>query len=302
MFIIALTNVQLKDIRKHISGRIIDNNRKRAAGKKVVDDIDCLSSDILNQVWFITKETVESSQEKKFIYRFSGLLGQSPCCEQTLWSDILEFNNNQAECQKTRLHHYIAGIIYLSYSFQQPLLSVHDRFQLQHNDYIKSQYGNKSEASNVKYDDRKMFQFQLSDLILSPQQLSILRSGIRKLVIYGEAGSGKSSLLLALALEKCGKQVSSPEHVYYFLPDRKNFFREDLETFRQKYCQERYFHVTCLSKFKDIANNTTSKTTFLVDEVYHTDVEEIEAYKNQGRVFMFRLNKSESIRVGTKNP
>ena len=278
MFIIALTNVQLKDIRKHISGRIIDNNRKRTAGEKVVDDIDCLSSDILNQVWFITKETVESSPEKKFIYRFSGLLGQSSCCEQTLWTDILAFNNKPAECQKTRLNHYIAGIIYLSYSFQQPLLSVHDRFQLQHNDYIKSQYGIKSEASDVKYDDRKVFQFQLSDLILSPQQLSILRSGIRRLVVFGEAGSGKSSLLLALALEKCGKQVSSPEHVYYFLPDRKSSFHEVLETFRQKYCKERYFHVTYLSKFEDIIKNTRSKATFLVDEVYHTDFAEIVAY------------------------
>ena len=279
MFIIALTNVQLKDIRKHISGRIIDNNRKRAAGKKVVDDIDCLSSDILNQVWFITKETVESSPEKKFIYRFSGLLGQSSCCEQTLWTDILAFNNKPAECQKTRLHHYIAGIIYLSYSFQQPLLSVHERFQLQHNDYIKSQYGNKSEASDVKYDDRKVFQFQLSDLILSPQQLSILRSGIRHLVVYGEAGSGKSSLLLALALEKCGKQVvSSAEHVYYFVPDRKSFFHEDLETFRQKYCEEGYFHVTYLSKFKDTVKKYRRKATFLVDEVYHTHLKEIEDY------------------------
>ena len=279
MFIIALTNVQLKDIRKHISGRIIDNNRKRAAGKKVVDDIDFSSSDILNQVWFITKETVESSQEKKFIYRFSGLLGQSPYCEQTLWSDILAFNNNQAECQKTRLHHYIASIIYLSYSFQQPLLSVHERFQLQHNDYIKSQYGIKSEASDVKYDDRKVFQFQLSDLILSPQQLSILRSGIRQLVVYGEAGSGKSSLLLALALEKCGKQVETPEHVYYFVPDRKSSFQEDLETFRQKYCQEKCFHVTYLSKFEDIIkNNRGKKATFLVDEVYHTAFAEIVAY------------------------
>ena len=282
MFIIALTNVQLKDIGKHISGRIIDNNRKRAAGKKVVDDIDFSSSDILNQVWFITKETVESSPEKKFIYRFSGLLGQSSCCEQTLWTDILAFNNNQAECQKTRLHHYIAGIIYLSYSFQQPLLSVHERFQMQHNDYIKSQYGIKSEASDVKYDDRKVFQFQLSDIILSPQQLSILRSGIRQLAVYGEAGSGKSSLLLALALEKCGKQlVSPPEHVYYFVPDRKSSFHEDLETFRQKYCQERYFHVTYLSKFEDISKNTRSKkATFLVDEVYHTDFEKIEDYSH----------------------
>ena len=125
-----------------------------------------------------------------------------------------------------------------------------------------------------------MFQFQLSDLILSPQQLSILRSGIRRLVVYGEAGSGKSSLLLALALEKCGKQVvSSPEHVYYFLPDRKSSFHEDLETFKQKYCQEGYFHVTYLSKFEDIVKNTWSKATFLVDEVYHTDFGEIEDYR-----------------------
>ena len=108
-------------------------------------------------------------------------------CEQTLWTDILAFNNNQAECQKTRLHHYIVGINYLSYSFQQLLLSVRDRFQLQHNDYIKSQLGIKSEASDVTYDDRKVFQFQLSDLILSPQQLSIPRSGIRRLDVYGDA-------------------------------------------------------------------------------------------------------------------
>ena len=278
----------MEDIRKYISGRISDNkrkrktgeeDRKRAAGKKVVNDIDCSSSDILNQVWFITKETVKSPPEKKFIYRFSGLMGQSSCCEQTLWTDILAFNNNQAECQKTRLHHYIAGIIYLSYSFQQPL-SVHDRFQEQHNDYIESRYGNKSAASDVKYDDRKVFQFQfqLSDIILSPQQLSILRSGIRNLVVYGEAGSGKSSLLLALALEKCGKQVSSPEHVYYFTPDRKSSFHEDLETFGQKYCQERYFHVTYLSKFKDIIKNTLSKATLLIDEVYHNDFGEVLTY------------------------
>ena len=277
----------MEDIRTYISVRISDNNRKqktseenrkRAAGKKVVDDIDCSSSDILNQVWFITKETVESPQEKKFIYRFSGLMGQSSCCEQTLWTDILAFNSNQAECQKTRLHHYIAGIFYLSYSFQQPLLSVHDRFQQKDNHYIESRYGNKSEASDVKYDDRKVFQFQLSDIILSPQQLSILRSGIRKLVVYGEAGSGKSSLLLALALEKCGKQVSSPEHVYYFIPDQKKSFLEDLETFGQKYCQEGYFHVTYLSKFKDIIENRRSKAMFLVDEVYHSDFGELEVY------------------------
>ena len=274
----------MEDIREYISGRISDNKRKRKTDEEVVDDIDCSSSDILNQVWFITKETVESPPEKKFIYRFSGLMGQSSCFEQTLWTDILAFKKNQAECQKTRLHHYIAGIIYLSYSFQQPLLSVHDRFQQQDDYYIESRYRNKSAASDVKYDDRKVFQFQLSDIILSPQQLTILKSGIRKLVVYGEAGSGKSSLLLALALEKCGKQVSSPEHVYYFLPDRKSSFHEDLETFGQKYCQERYFHVTYLSKFKDIIENTGSKATFLVDEVYHTHFGEIIAY---AQVYVF---------------
>ena len=87
-------------------------------------------------------------------------------------------------------------------------------------------------------------------------------------------------MLLALALEKCGKQVvSSPEHVYYFLPDRKSSFLEDLETFRQKYCQERYFHINYLSKFEHVNEDTgNKKATFLFDEVYHTDFGEIAAF------------------------
>ena len=112
------------------------------------------------------------------------------------------------------------------------------------------------------------------ELLLGPDQIKAINSEADATFIVGEAGTGKTLVLLAVLFKYTGKHVSEKKlrQVVFCIPKNKIQFRKDVDLFIKKYCQEDWvqFRET-LDLFLSCSNNI-----YLVDEFYDsTDTKQL---------------------------
>ena len=84
--------------------------------------------------------------------------------------------------------------------------------------------------------------------------------------IVGEAGTGKTLVLLAVLFKYTGKHVSEKKlrQVVFCIPKNKIQFQKDVDLFIKKYCQEDWVQIReNFDGFLSCSNNI-----YLVDEFY----------------------------------
>ena len=77
-----------------------------------------------------------------------------------------------------------------------------------------------------------------TDLILGPEQLDAINSDANVNLLIGEAGSGKTTVLLAILFEFTGKHLKYCDlrKVIFIIPERKVAFTKYVEGFIKEYC------------------------------------------------------------------
>ena len=78
------------------------------------------------------------------------------------------------------------------------------------------------------------------ELLLGPEQIKAINSEADTTVIIGEAGTGKTLVLLAVLFKYTGKHVNEKKlrQVMFCIPKSKIYFRKDVELFIEKYCRQ----------------------------------------------------------------
>ena len=110
------------------------------------------------------------------------------------------------------------------------------------------------------------------ELLLGPEQLKAINSEADTTFIIGEAGTGKTLVLLAVLFKYTGKHVNEKQlrQVIFFIPENKIYFRKDVNLFIEKYCQADWVQICgTVSDFPSSSDNI-----YLMDEFYDsTDIE-----------------------------
>ena len=102
--------------------------------------------------------------------------------------------------------------------------------------------------------------------MLGPEQMKAINSEADVTFIVGEAGTGKTLVLLAVLFKYTGKHVSEKKlrQVVFCIPKNKIQFRKDVDLFMKKYCQEDWVQIReSFDGFLSCSNNL-----YLVDEFY----------------------------------
>ena len=99
---------------------------------------------------------------------------------------------------------------------------------------------------SIRCDARKNFP---EYLVLGPDQLDIIReinqSESGKFIIFGEAGCGKSFVLLYLLYKYTAKDLSESQlkKVYFFIPHQKTEYRKFVKLFVDEYCHSHLINI-----------------------------------------------------------
>ena len=104
------------------------------------------------------------------------------------------------------------------------------------------------------------------ELLLGPDQIKAINSKADATFIVGEAGTGKTLVLLAVLVKYTGKHVKEKNlrQVVFCIPKNKFRFREDVDHFIKKYCQEEWVQI-CETFDR---SRSCSDNIYLVDEFY----------------------------------
>ena len=83
------------------------------------------------------------------------------------------------------------------------------------------------------------------ELLLGPDQITAIKSETDATFIIGEAGTGKTLVLLAVLFKYTGKHISEKKlrQVVFCIPKNKIQFRKDMGLFIKKYCQEDWVQI-----------------------------------------------------------
>ena len=104
------------------------------------------------------------------------------------------------------------------------------------------------------------------ELLLGPEQMKAINSEADVTFIVGEAGTGKTLVLLAVLFKYTGKHVSEKNlrQVVFCIPKNKIHFRKDVDLFIKKYCQEDWVQIReTFDGFLSCSDNI-----YLMDEFY----------------------------------
>ena len=95
--------------------------------------------------------------------------------------------------------------------------------------HLALKYQKPKEPTDVKFP---------SCLVLGPDQLAAVESNEKLVWLLGEAGSGKTTVLLAILYKNTGKHLSylSLRNVYFVIPEEKTAFSKFVEWFVEEYC------------------------------------------------------------------
>ena len=106
------------------------------------------------------------------------------------------------------------------------------------------------------------------ELILGPEQVQAIRSGTKRTVIFGEAGSGKTTVLPSILFMNAGNYVAAGNlrKVYFILPSQKAELRDSLQQFINENCRKEWVQIEDLEKISNI--QFCSENFYLIDEFY----------------------------------
>ena len=110
-----------------------------------------------------------------------------------------------------------------------------------------------------------------SCLVLGPDQLVAVKSNEKLVWLLGEAGSGKTTVLLAILYKNTGKHLSylNLRNVYFVIPEVKTAFRKFVEWFVEEHCVAECVTILDLPSLKNQKRGHYTKivkTSTLVDE------------------------------------
>ena len=120
-------------------------------------------------------------------------------------------------------------------------------------------------------------------LVLGPAQLKVIESKKRVVIVEGEAGTGKTTVLLALLWKLSGKHVPVEElkHVVFYNPSYKTALKNYIAAFVDEFCHVNWVKVITELEEAEIGKNADT-SVYLLDEVYDTT---IERNINRGRIY-----------------
>ena len=123
-----------------------------------------------------------------------------------------------------------------------------------------------------------------TDLVLGPEQMEVINSEKRVVIMEGEAGTGKSTVLWALLFKHSGKHVPIEElkHVVFYIPSHKTTLINRTTGFVDEFCRVGWVKMITELEEAEIGRNTDT-SVYLPDEVYDTNT--IERNINRGRIY-----------------
>ena len=106
------------------------------------------------------------------------------------------------------------------------------------------------------------------EIILGPEQVQAITSYTKHTIIFGEAGSGKTTVLLSILFMNTGNYVAaeSLRKVYFIVPSQKIELRDYLRQFIDENCRKEWVQIEDLEKVSSI--QFCSENIYLIDEFY----------------------------------
>ena len=121
-------------------------------------------------------------------------------------------------------------------------------------------------------------------LVLGPEQLQAMNSNKRVVLLMGEAGSGKTTVLLAVIFKFTRKHLrfNNLRKIIFFIPTHKITFRKYIESFVRENCETEWVQIVTEKDENSIGPKCTD-AIFLFDEIYDTDF--ITRNLNRGKIY-----------------
>ena len=109
-------------------------------------------------------------------------------------------------------------------------------------------------------------------IVLGPEQIKAIKSERRVILLMGEAGTGKTTVLLATLFKYTGKHVPAQNRkkVVFSIPYHKMTFKNDILSFIKQFCFREWVEILLGFNEGRVCRNTGS-TVYLFDEIYDTD-------------------------------
>ena len=109
-------------------------------------------------------------------------------------------------------------------------------------------------------------------IVLGPEQIEAINSESRVVLLMGEAGTGKTTVLLATLFKYIGKHVSEKDRkkVVFSIPYHKKTFKNDILFFIKQFCVREWVEIVLGFDEERVCRNTGS-TVYLFDEIYDTN-------------------------------
>ena len=109
------------------------------------------------------------------------------------------------------------------------------------------------------------------ELVLGPEQLKVIQESEHhnRCVLVGEAGCGKTFILLYMLYKNTSKHLSEPDcqKVVFVIPEAKTGLKAFVEKFVEDFCNPNYVYIQALEQFCDI-NVPQDIKLILFDEIY----------------------------------
>ena len=122
------------------------------------------------------------------------------------------------------------------------------------------------------------------EIVLGPEQMKAINSEKRVILLMGEAGTGKTTVLLATLFKYTGKHVTEEarKKVVFSIPYHKKTFKNDIVSFVEQFCVREWVEILLGFDEEKVCRNSGS-TVYLFDEVYDTNF--ISRILERGKVF-----------------
>ena len=113
-------------------------------------------------------------------------------------------------------------------------------------------------------------------IVLGPEQLKVIHESkhYSRCVLVGEAGCGKTFILLYLLYKNTSKFLSESYYkmVVFMIPEEKTEFRAYVEKFVEDFCNRKYIYIQSFGSFCDFSI-TQDVELILLDEIYCTHIQ-----------------------------
>ena len=128
------------------------------------------------------------------------------------------------------------------------------------------------------------------ELLLGRDQIKAMNSETDVTFIVGEAGTGKTLVLLVVLFKYTGKHVSEKKlrQVIFLIPKSKIHFRKDVDLFIKKYCQQDSVQIR--ETFDE--SLSCSDNIYLVDEFYDSTDKELFLFMSRTRMWVVSVSTS----------